>query len=793
VELEALIRGPKPAGTGRGAPRCPLCLAARRRYPFRRAAPGSLGALALAALALAALALAVAGPTLARAEVLGTLAALEVRGNQAVDRELIVTSARLTTGSAVSRDDVKEALRKLYALGLFDDVDIYGEDAGPGQVRLIVDVAEKRRVGRIVFEGNKKIDDAGLKEKLTVKEGQIFDDRVLSEQSKALAAAYKEKGYSQVQIGSEVAPSEADGPGRVALTFTIDEGRKVKISEVRVTGIEGLDRDRLLKGIKTKKKGLLWGGDYKEEQLRTDLEKVTENLHNMGYKDAKEPVYTLEFDPDEPLLAIDIRVEPGPYYTMGTATWSGNTIIGTAQLERQVAWFPGDAYSDEKISTTVSNAYSAYAEEGYIYVNVEPRKTVTDQSVALEFKVTEGEPSMVRQVRVTGNTRTKEKVVRRQLVIRPGDRFSRTALVRSQREVFQLGFFEDVTVDFERAAQGTADIDIVFDVKEKQTGTLQAGAGFSSAGGLTGFIEMGHNNLFGNGQQLNLKIEAGGRSGQQDISFTEPWFRDTPTSVGFDLFNTRINRDYYDDRRRGGAIRMGRPLPWPDYTRGYLSYRLESVEISNVDPRSGAEPQSTTTSKVGIRFERNSTDNPFYPQWGSRVVWISEFAGSPFGGDAAYQKHVLDARTYVPTYWRPVLMLRARAGFLTGLGPAPFVPYYETFRLGGSTVYALRGYADYEVVPPANEPYLGGRVGLIFTSELQFLIAEPVHGLVFMDVGDTWNSTDEVQPSSLRKGAGIGVRLEIPLLGRIGFDYGFGFDRVGGARWEPHFLIGAQF
>jgi outer membrane protein insertion porin family len=563
VEPRALIRRSTPRTAGRSAPWPPAVAPARaaRRPPCERGIASRRPGRAIPRVSFLLVLLALAAARPGRAEVLGTLSALEVRGNQSVDRELIASSTRLAPGSAVSRDDVQEALRRLYGLGLFDDVDIYGEETGPGQVRLIVDVAEKRRVGRIEFTGNEKIDDAGLKEKLTVKEGQIFDDRVLAEQTKALAAAYKEKGYSQVQIGSEVAASEADGPGRVALTFRIDEGRKVKVAEVRLSGAEGLDLDRLRKGIKTKKKGLLWGGDYKEEQLRADLETVTANLHNMGYKDAKEPTYTLDFDPDEPRLTIDIRIEPGPFYTMGPATWSGNTIIGTAQLERQVAWLPGDPYSEEKISTTVSNAYSAYAEEGYIYVGVEPQKTVTDRSVALEFRVTEGEPSMVRQVRVTGNTRTKEKVVRRQLVIRPGDRFSRTALVRSQREVFQLGFFEDVKVDFERAGQGTSDIDIVFEVKEKQTGTLQAGAGFSSAGGLTGFVEMGHNNLFGNGQQLNLKIEAGGRSGQQDVSFTEPWFMDTPTSVGFDLFNTRIRRDIYDDRRRGGAIRLGRPLP----------------------------------------------------------------------------------------------------------------------------------------------------------------------------------------------------------------------------------------
>ncbi len=732
-------------------------------------------------------------PPSALAESLGTIAEVDVRGNRAVDRELIVNSARLTPGASVTREDVGQAVRKLYTLGLFDDVDVYGEEVGPGKLRLIVDVEEKRRVAAITFNGNKKIDQATLREKLTVKEGQIFDDRILADQIRALAAAYKEKGYSQVRITTDVAASATGEPSRVDVTFHIEEGRKVKISAVKLAGAENLDRDQVLKGVKTKKKGFLWGGDYKEEVLREDLEKVATNLRNMGYKDASLPEYTLEFDATKPRLTVEIILDPGPFYTMGTASWDGNAVLSTPQLDRQVVWQPGDAYSEEKINTTISNVYSAYAEEGYIYVSVEPRKEVAGSTVSMQFQLTEGEPSMVHQVRVTGNTRTKEKVVRRQLLIRPGDRFSRTALVRSQRDVFQLGFFEDVRVDFERAGQGTSDIDIVFDVKEKQTGTLQAGAGFSSAGGLTGFVEMGHNNLFGNGQQINLKLEAGGRSGQQEISFTEPWFRDTPTSVGFDLFNTRIRRDIYDDRRRGGAIRLGRPLPWPDYTRGYLTYRLENVRISNVDPGFNVRAGTSTTSSVAVAFARNSTDSPFYPRTGSRVNWRSEFAGALFGGDVDFQKHVLDARTYVPTYGRPVLMLRGRGGLVTGYGGSEEVPDYETFRLGGSTTYSLRGYADYEVVPRANDRYPGGRIAAIFTAELQFLIAEPVHGLVFFDAGDTWNSADEVRLGDLRKGAGVGVRLEIPLLGMIGFDYGYGFDRIGGGRWEPHFVIGAQF
>jgi outer membrane protein insertion porin family len=734
-------------------------------------------------------------PHSASAEVLGTLEAIEIEGNRVADRELIVSSLGLVVGQTISRDDVKRAVRKLNGLGLFDDVDFYADETAPEKLKLTVRVEEKRRVAAILFEGEKKVDEATLREKLTVKEGQIFDDRLLAEQIRAIEKTYKEKGYSQVKITTSVADTEAEGPGRVRVTFQVEEGRKVKIRAVRLIGADDLERDQVMKGVKTKKKGWLWGGDFKEEVLKEDLERIAQNLRNSGFKDAPTPEYVLHFDEREPRLEVEIQVEPGALYTMGPATWEGEQVVAEEELVKLLAWEVGSAYSEEKINQTVSDAYALYAERGYIYVGIDPRKVTNGRTVALQFQVTEGEPSMVRQVRISGNTRTKEKVIRRQLVIHPGEKFSRTALMRSQRDVFQLGFFEDVKVDFERAGTGSSDIDIVFEVKEKQTGTLQAGAGFSSDGGLTGFIEMGHNNLFGNGQQLNFKWENGSRRNDQELSFTEPWFLDTPTSAGFDLFNTTRVRDIFDDRRRGGAVRFGRPLPWPDYTRAFLSYRIEEVTIENVDRGINLNTAEfpRTTSSVALSLTRNSTDSPFYPKTGARATWRSELAGGILGGSVDFHKHVLDARTYVPTLWRPVLMLRSRAGIIDGYGDASSVPDYETFRLGGTTANYLRGYPDYDVVPRGNDRFPGGRAMITFTSELQFLVAEPLHGLLFFDAGDTWNSTDDFRLTDLRKGAGIGIRLEIPLLGQIGFDYGYGFDREGGGRWEPHFLIGPQF
>ena len=726
------------------------------------------------------------------AQRLGTVESIVVVGNRAADEQLVLNSIGIEPGDALTRAQLTRATRKLFALGLFDDVDLYGDEVGPGRIRLEVRLVEKRRLARLEFEGMTKIGDKEMRDNLSIAEGQIFDDRVLSEQMTIIEAAYKEKGYSQVKVGAEVSSLESEGPGRVKVTFDVIEGRKVKISAVNFVGADDMDRDSLTKGIETKKKGWFFGGDYKEEQLEQDLLQVQQNLKNNGFKDAEVPTYALVFHETEPRLEIDITVETGPMYYMGESSWDGNEILNDQQLASSLTFRPGDPYSEEKIQESLSNAYGVYAEQGYIYVSVDPRAETHGETVQLDFRIAEGEPSKVRKVLIRGNTRTKEKVVRRQLYIRPGSKFSRSALVRSQRDVFQLGFFQDVRVDFERASATSSDIDVVFEVEEKQTGTLQAGAGFSSDGGLTGFLEVGHNNLFGNGQQINIKLENGARRSIQEVSFTEPWFRDTPTSVGFDLFNTVAVRDVYDERRRGGAVRVGRRLPWPDYTRGFVSYRYENVAITNVAPGINLSQIPTNTSTVSLTFQRNSTDSPFYPHNGSNTTWRSQFAGGVIGGNVDFHKHTLDVRTYIPTSIRPVLMFRGRGGVLAGYGKGSNVPDYETFRLGGTTTYYLRGYEDFAVVPRGNVRFPGGRLFATFTAELQFLVAEPLHGLVFFDAGDTWNSSDDFALTNWRKGLGVGMRIEIPLLGQIGFDYAYGFDRLIPG-WRPHFLIGNVF
>ena len=743
---------------------------------------------------------------------------ISVQGNTYTDSARVVRSFEVPTGIRYSADAVRRGIRKLFALGLFEDVYVEHQPRGD-RVDLVIHVIERKRIRSIEFSGNKRLETSELEKKLFLRGGEPYLPTQVQTQVDSLMKFYHEEGYAQATIET-AADSIADSPREVLLRFVIREGEKVRIRHIVFEGNQLFAEKDLRKGLGTKQKGFFGGGELDDEKLKEDEGKVEAYFHNHGYRDARVTTHSLRVGKTSRDLDLVFTIEPGPRYVTGNVSWTGNTVIPTENLRRFWVARPGDVYDRSRIQKTQGQAFGEYAELGYLYLGVEPRETVRGDTVDVVFVVSEGTPSNIRLVQITGNRATREKVIRRELDVHEGDRFRRSTLVRSQGDIMRLGFFEDVQIDF--AAAESTDVDILLKVKEKQVGTASAGAGYTAEGGITGFLELSHNNVLGNGQSLSLHLERGARRSDYFLSFTEPWFRDTPTLLGFSVFNTERQRDLYDETRIGGSARIGRPLPWPDYSRGTVSYRIEDVTI-DVDTTGGATPeervvlqgvnsgQAARTSAVELNYLRNSTDNPFYPTKGSRGTIELELAGGAFGGSVDFIKTRLETRKYfrsiIPRF---TTMVRARVGALGQYAQQHQpVPEYERFRLGGGTTPdPVRGYMDYQIVPEkfvqkvaidsagtvfSIVRYPGGRYMELFTVEQQFPIAHPLHGVLFFDAGNTWDRRDEIRPFDLKMGAGVGVRMEIPLLGNMGFDYGYGFDRDDGPRWAGHFLIGQTF
>ena len=750
-----------------------------------------------------------------------TVGVLRVRGNVFVDSARIVRTFDLPGGSHYTNDAVRRGIRKLIALGLFDDVAV--DRAPHGDVMdLVIAVRERLRLASIGFSGNKKRETGELERKLFLHTGDAYSPTQVRTQIDSLVQYYKDEGFARAAV---TARTDTTSRG-LGLTFMVTEGEKVRITHIRFEGDSAFAEGQLRKTLKTKQKGLFGGGDLKDETFAEDIEKLLAYYRNNGFRDAKVTGTRLEPGQTAKDLTLVVTVQEGPRYLFGTVTWSGNTKVADAVLKGVTKIWPGTMYDASRIQKTMADGYSEYTEHGYLYVQIEPREEPTaDRHVDLTFAITECPPSHIRYVNISGNKGTREKVIRREVSVHEGDRFRRSALVRTQGDLMRLGFFENVDLDFTPAE--STDVDITLRVKEKAVGTASAGAAYTGTTGLTGFIDVGHNNVLGNGQQIAVHLERGARRSDYSLNFTEPWFHDTPTLLGYSVFNTQNQLDLYEQRRVGGSVRVGRPIRRPDYSRISFGYQLENVTTTYTTIKLTADQQAqlsaqtlgvpVLTSSVTADFQRNSTDNPFYPHKGTKLVWSNVFAGGPFGGSVNYHLHRVEGRLYTRSVVSPITtMLRGRLGFVDEYADQSLpIPAYVRLRLGGgSTVDPLRGYDDYMVVPAENirdvvaydtirtsadtvvvtqrtrVRYPGGRLATSFSLEEQFAIVHPLHGVLFFDAGNVWNLAKQYQPFNLRKAVGAGVRLEIPILGNIGFDYAYGFDRDDGARWVGHFLLG---
>jgi len=812
---------------------------------------------------------------------------IRIEGVESVDTLRVRSGFGVQPGTGYRPAAIRDGVKALYRLDLFSQVEVMGEVAGDS-IDLIVRVEELPRVSAVEFSGNKELDADKLREKLTGYNSRTAGTRTQRDAVAALSDLYREEGFPLAVVNASFTPGPLS-TNRV-LSIAINEGNRVQVEAINFEGNQQVTADKLRGVVETDQKSFWKKGHLKSGTLELDREKLRDYYQEHGYRDARVTGYDVNYSDDKRLATVVFHVVEGPLYTMGAMQIQGNALLPTPLLGSLVRFRQGETYNRKKIDDSAGEIGGAYADRGYLYSQVDPEESIDSTVVNVVYQIQEQEPSKVREIRITGNTRTKEKVIRRQLYLFPGSRFDRALLIRSQRELFQLGFFQDVQVDF-RPIPNSFDVDLVLNVEEKAVGTASAGAGFSSQGGLTGFLELGHPNVFGNGQAVNLRLEKGAKTSNFDLSFTEPWFLGTPTTLGIDIFRSNYIRDIYQVLRTGGAVRYGRPFPGLSYTRMFGTYSferttgqgrisineterivytdddstsyIESSSISTPDPVS-IDSSTRSASGITVGLSRNSTDHPVYPQTGSisSVSW--ELNGGPLQGNVSFSKFLFDGRFFardrrILSKTKPAWMIRTQFGGTTfkggldelrsGYPPSdssdidPAIPedrYWrvealELFRLGGTTRgQSLRGYADYEVVPDDNvlerlvtnrtttvkdgvvtsddsstvavyDTFPGGRYYSVLTLERQFTLVDPLHAAIFAEAGGTWNYLSDFRWDSIHKSVGVGVRMEIPLLGQVGFDYAYGFDRlnrnprpgrggrydVGG--WQGHLLFGRFF
>lgn len=723
-----------------------------------------------------------------------------VKGNRQVSTSQIVRVLGVRPGEGYDPDRIRPGLKRLYETRQFRDVAAYREEGtAPDSVDVVVEVVEFVRVEGVRFEGNDHVGEDDLEKAVEIEKGTFVRPSLVSRDREAIRDIYREKGYYSVAVADTVVQDAKTG--QRSLVYRVQEGEKVKVKHVDFIGTREMDTGFIRDVMKTETDTWLKGGDFNPKELDADRESIIQLYKSEGYLDVAVNEPELEFSPDGKGLDIFITITEGKRYYVGKIDWTGNALFPDTVIAERITLEPGKPFNDVALSQIQFEIGNLYGDRGYIFSTVTPVKKIRGDVVDLTFEIEQGSLAHVREINIVGNSKTWEEVIRRELVLYPGDVFSSNRLRRSLREVFNLGFFAGPPEPTYNIVNNEGDLDLTLRVEEKPAGQFRVGAGFSQLNRVSGFIGVTEPNFLGRGYRVGVNWEFSRSRQDVNLQFTQPWAFGTPTELSFQVYaanQEKVQQQFYSDRRTGFSVRVGRPFPWLDYTTVSVRYSLEEVELSNFSESYQGSLRNTvwpqTTSSLGLTLFRNSTDNPFHPSTGTRTTLNARWTGGPMGGDVDIQRYEGEFSWFQSLAWKFVLELRQTLGVVDGYTSPNQVPDYERFRLGGNRRFGLRGYDFYEVVPRGNSPFIGGRFYSITVAQVEFPLAPPtVYGRTFFDLGNTWNSFEGAEPGDGFKGAGFGIVIELPMIGLFGLDYAYGFDRFGGGRWEPHITFGSGF
>ncbi|HPQ31412.1 MAG TPA: outer membrane protein assembly factor BamA, partial [Candidatus Syntrophosphaera thermopropionivorans] len=559
------------------------------------------------------------------------------------------------------------------------------------------------------------------------------------------------------------------------------------------------DDKTLLKRMKTKPASLLRSGRFVEDKFEADLKSLSDFYKKNGFIDVKVGPYELRKIGDK-YLELVLNIQEGAQYLLSGITVTGNEHFTTEKILSCFTLKYNEPFDQEKFDTQLANVYSLYFDEGFIYTYIDQEIQKEGNRLNIILKITEGNRARIRQINITGNRRTKDKVIIRALEIAPGDYFRQSQVIRSQQNIYNLGFFEpNIKLDY-TPINSNGDIDLEINVTDKPSGVANGGVGYNSADGFIGQLSVSMGNIMGNNWSSSLSWEFGRYTEDFQFSFTNPNFLDTDLLLGTSVYYTTKDWSsfYYKIYTRGASIRVGEYLPFIDRTRllaGYSiyskKYRITNMNMIMQDPENNAtliELDSLDwryTSSVNATISRDSRDNIFFPTKGSQLTLFSEIAGGILGGDFDYFKQIAQVNWYMELWYKFVLRTKWRFGYITPYGRSNDAPPDEKFYLGGTGVDGIRGYPDRSIGPNG-----GGSREIIFSTELGFPIAgDQIIALAFFDAGDSYNKLRTFNFMNMKKGIGLGIRIQSPF-GLIGFDYAYNLDED---HWEPHLQIGTTF
>jgi len=708
-----------------------------------------------------------------------------VSGNKRIEKDAVLRIVQVKPGDPYRLKALSEDLNRIYRMGYFEDVRVDAEDVAGGKA-LIFRIREKPTIRKIRFKGNRVYDEKELLENIDIRSGSILNIFKVKSNLKRIEDLYKKKNYHNAEVSYEI---EALKNNQVDLEFVISEGKKLRIQTITFEGNTVFDAKTLKKVMSTSEKGLFSfitsSGDLDRDKLAQDKEALAAYYQNHGYLNARVSDPEVKYEEDG--IEVIFKISEGPRYTVGTVTLSGD-VEDKAALKEKLAITKKTYFSRKTVRKDVLALTDLYSDQGYANVEIFPKINENPETrvVAIDYRIRKGPLVSFEKILISGNRKTRDYVIRRELKVYEQERFSSTRLKRSVRNLYRLDYFEDVKVQTQK---GTTEDQMVLkiDVTEKSTGSFSIGAGYSSEDDFFAMASVTQRNLFGRGQIVSLQANVGGRSDRYNLSFTEPWLFNIPLSGRVDLYRWIKDYDTYDKDATGGGLRLGYPL-WTDYLRFTVGY---AYEISNIEDIQEDAPPSikdfegtNTQSTVSADLRWDSRNRIFNPTEGSEHRFTVEYAG--FGGNIAFTKYIGKTGWYFPIFKGTVGFLHAKAGYVEE-NPGGRLPDWERFYLGG--ISSLRGF-KYRSVSPKNEDgiKIGGNKFIQFNAEYLVPLFPDmgIFGVAFFDTGNAYNNDEDIELSNMRESAGLGFRWFSPV-GPIRLEYGLILDRQedeSAGRWE---------
>jgi outer membrane protein insertion porin family len=716
-----------------------------------------------------------------------------VEGNRRVQEAVILGRIRSSVGSPFNPSQASEDLRAIFNLGFFDDVQMKVEDF-EGGVKITFVVVERPFVRDVEFVGNSKLGTTELQEKIELKLGSVYNPVEVQRAREKLKDAYEDEGYFEVQISPEVEKFE---DGDVKVVFTINEGRRITIDKIVIHGNKGLKDSQIKDVMATRERQyFILRGTVQRQKLEEDMERILGVYQDHGYVQMRVEKYDVTVDREKARVTVTIDVVEGAQYRIGAIKVTGVTLVPEEEVRRQLGLKVGEVFSRTALRDGVRNIGDLYSTIGRASADVLPR---TDQQsgtlIDVAIEVTEGPEVYVERINITGNTRSEDRILRREIPFVEGDLFTLQKLQRARQRLINLGYFDLVNVTTQPGTDKTRII-VNVEVTERPTGIFSIGGGFSSVDSFVGTLDISQNNFLGRGWQLSLRLRAGANSQQGVISFTEPWLFDRPLSAGFDLFNVKRQFTEYDYDSLGGTVRLSHPFA--EYWRWQVSYRLTSDEISDVrgdDLLLKDEEGRRTTSAITVGLTRDSRDVIAAPTRGGFTVATVDFAG--LGGDSRFVKTVASTAYFKPIWLGHILSGRAEAGYGFGwsedaLSGRRELPVFERFYLGGPN--SIRSFKARRISPVDNAGVrIGGTSELL--GNLEYIVPLPFNfrAAGFFDIGNVYGFSTKFDPTDTREAAGAGIRWQSPF-GPIRVDYGINLDRRKGEDFGAvQFSVGSPF